>query len=344
MLTILLSVLKITGIVLLVILGTVIFLLLLILFVPVRYRLSGVKYEEDGTPVYAVAWAGWLLHIITASYEYKDRKTGFGIKILGFKLKSRKEREEKHKKKKNKKVKDKEVSYSMLEYDDDTLDIKEHSIDPKGKTHIYVDEHEETSDIYEVAKDEPVPGDTERDVSAKDGVEAQDTGDDTESKNKESLYRSLIGISQRLSGTLGSVFNTVKREIGKLTGLYESFEYYYNALTNDASNREVLCLLKKKTVQLLRAIAPRKTKGNIEYGSEDPANTGSFLALAAILYPLYGRSIIVEPRFGDSILAFDLMLKGRIYIFTLVRILLQLYFNKRLKRFISIMKKENADG
>ena len=46
----------------------------------------------------------------------------------------------------------------------------------------------------------------------------------------------------------------------------------------------------------------------------------------------------------DKILEFDLVLKGRIYIGTLVAVLLKLYFNKKVKRFIHIMKKENANG
>ena len=53
---------------------------------------------------------------------------------------------------------------------------------------------------------------------------------------------------------------------------------------------------------------------------------------------------LLMPDFDDKILEFDLVLKGRIYIGTLVAVLLKLYFNKKVKRFIHIMKKENANG
>ena len=72
--------------------------------------------------------------------------------------------------------------------------------------------------------------------------------------------------------------------------------------------------------------------------------TGRVLAAAAIAYPIYSPGLKLRPDFENSVLAFDVSLKGRIYIFVLVKTLIALYFNKKVKRLIRIMKKENSNG
>ena len=62
MVSILFTVLKVIGITLLIILGLVLFILLLVLFVPVRY--SGKGSYQDGLFT-AKLRASWLLHLIS---------------------------------------------------------------------------------------------------------------------------------------------------------------------------------------------------------------------------------------------------------------------------------------
>ena len=67
MLPIILFILKLLGILVLILLGLVLGVLLLILFVPVRYRIEGSYYERLKGKVRVT----WLLHIVsvTAAYE-----------------------------------------------------------------------------------------------------------------------------------------------------------------------------------------------------------------------------------------------------------------------------------
>lgn len=315
------TILKIVGIVLLVILGILFLILSVVLFVPIRYKVSGNKDAKERPGIEGMISASWLMHIVSAYYEYKDKNTSFVIRIFGIQLRSAEERAERKNRKKTALTSDKAASCSMLEYDDKSGTVKEHTINANGKTHVFIDEHEDTSDISEPIREK------ENDTSYTQYRD--EVHDDTVSDIKKKL--------EKIAGRVSRIKN-------RLTGINENIAYYYNALVNDSCNKDVLNLLIKKVKQLLKAIAPRKVKGCVEYGCTDPSNTGRFLAAAAMLYPLYGRSITVIPDFENDVISFELMLKGRIYVFTLIRILLQLYFNKKVKRFIHIMKKENANG
>lgn len=351
MLNIVLLVLKIIGITLLVIVGIVLLLLICILFVPVRYTLTGERDTDEGKPLYGSAKAAWLLHIVTGRFEYKDGEQLLTLKIFGIRLKSREEKEkirsEKERirnNKKRKKTGTESVEYSMLEYDESTGGINEKKIEAKGRTHVFTVEHEDSSDVSEVSNEEQPFKEKE--------IEPANVETDIDTEANKNGFRDFIARAaekyRKLSGGFVSrvrkIINAANKGIDKLTDIKENIDYYYNALSNDKKNREAVELIIKKTKKLLKAIAPRRMKGDIEYGSEDPADTGKFLAGAAMLYPLYGRGITVVPHFDGPVLAFELMFRGRIYIFTLVKIFLQLYFNKKVKRFIHIMKKENTNG
>ena len=346
MLSIILLILKIIGITLLVIVGVVLLILMLILFIPVRYKLTAGKKADNAIPLSATAKATWLLHILSACYEYKDNKTGLTIRIFGIRIKDREERrrlkEERRRRKKHKndeKNRCEDGSISIFEYDEDSWEIKEKNIKENGRTHIFVDEHEESSDVGEVIRSETINKEAGVKPPALDVYEEQEKND---LFNK--LYELYGRLSERARNIIRRIKSLIERILNKVTGLSQNIGYYKNALFNDKRNSEVLDLLFKKTKILIKAVIPRRIKGHIDYGSDDPADTGRFLAAAAVLYPLYGKSIIIEPYFEEQILAFDLMMRGRIYIFTLVSIFLQLYFNRKVKRFIHIMKKENGNG
>lgn len=81
-----LTILKIIGIILLVILAVLLLLLLAVLFVPLRYRVHGrmetkKEPEADGTMT-------WLLHLLRADLTYRDREGVAVIRVCGFRLKT----------------------------------------------------------------------------------------------------------------------------------------------------------------------------------------------------------------------------------------------------------------
>ena len=76
---IILSILQSLGIIVLVLLGILLFITLIVLFVPVRYKIFGKVSEED---VYIKGTASWFLHFVRAYIIYKDNLLNVEVKIL----------------------------------------------------------------------------------------------------------------------------------------------------------------------------------------------------------------------------------------------------------------------
>ncbi len=326
-----LLVLKIIGITVLSIIGLLLLVLCLVLFVPVRYKAFSSK-ETDEAPFRAAAGASWLLSIVSAVYDTQD-KNGLTIRVFGIRLKSREERDrkkaereakrncrrkaekKKDKYKEDKKEKDYIPGFTIYEYDDQNDDVREVS---------RIEKWPDIHDTYQKKKDN-------------DKEEAEIEEEDDAFKVIEEKISAILN---KLSGIKERIFRVVE----KTGDIASDIDYYHNALSNDARNRQALEYIFKKAKRLLKSVAPRKVDGRLDYGSEDPSDTGRVLAIASMLYPLYGTSIRVVPDFENKHLSFDLKLKGRVYINVVAVVLLQLYFNKKVRRFIHIMKKENDNG
>ena len=135
MASILFTILKIAGIIILSLLLLLLTVLLLILFVPVRYRISGVRKEGDEVPVRAVLKVTWLLHIVSVAFRYPE-EAYIKVRLLGFPIFST------DKKQSDKKKKEHEPLTEEVE-------IKEEKPKEEVKT---LTENEETNTIEEKLK------------------------------------------------------------------------------------------------------------------------------------------------------------------------------------------------
>ena len=337
MLATVLFILKIIGIIILAILSLALFLLLIILFVPVRYSGYGTKNRDEGSKVRAGAGASWFFKILRADYEYGENGRRLTIKVFGIRLRSREEKAEKKKrreerrdlKKKAKESSKKEtgssktkVEYTMTEYDDTGDVFRERAITPNGIPE-------------DVADDKP---------AAEDKVSYGQDMNVAKKAAGSGLPEKIAGLFFKIRDNLVRIYDKIIDVLKGLAYKVREADYYIDALSNDALNRQAVSLIIKRGRSLLRSIRPRKLKGYVDYGAEDPADTGRVLAAAAIAYPLYSPGLKLRPDFENSVLAFDVSIKGRIYIYVLVKTFIALYFNKKVKRFIKIMKKENSNG
>ena len=85
MIAIVLGILKWIGIFVLATLGLTFFLILLILLVPVRYRLQGARSPQEGV-LTASGKVSWLLSLLAVTFSY-DREFSWKVKIFGIPLK-----------------------------------------------------------------------------------------------------------------------------------------------------------------------------------------------------------------------------------------------------------------
>ena len=174
-----LTVLKIIGITILVILALILVLAAIILFVPIRYKIAG-NMEKDGDP-YARAGVSFLLHILSGSFVY-DKDISYSIRLFGIKLYP----------KKDKKKKTESVTTTETNNDEEVSETH----------HIHEEVHEE-----DISQDIPGPDDYTIDWN-EDPFEEEDH-DDTEKGRIEEFIDKLVSKYESLS----SKYEKVRKDI-----------------------------------------------------------------------------------------------------------------------------------
>lgn len=141
-LAILLTILKVTGIVLLCIIGLVLFVLLIVLFVPIRYKADGFYKDSD----YNVkAKASWLLHVVTVSFDLKASKEPV-IKVFGIKLKGKKKKDEEEGETAEETTEDVTKEAKVETKEEAVEEIKEESTDEQFSEETATDEEDNRSE------------------------------------------------------------------------------------------------------------------------------------------------------------------------------------------------------
>lgn len=83
---------------------------------------------------------------------------------------------------------------------------------------------------------------------------------------------------------------------------------------------------------LIRHVLPTKIDGHVTFGCEDPAVTGTALAVLGMTFPFHKNKVQVTPLFdGENQLTGDIAMKGRIYGIMFVKAAIEIYFNKNIK-------------
>lgn len=324
MLAIILSILKIIGIVLLAILGIVLFMVILILFVPIRYRLDALVPETefdkgfDVEKISASARFSWFIHIVSGGIDYPEKKE-FYVKLFGIKIiPSGKKQKEKENSKKN----DNDIS----------SDNDEKEIDDK------IEEKEDSEKLSYVEKSEMDGAKSEdNEKEPDDTTEKEETSD---IKNEESrafieiitdFFEKVEHIIKTPQDVLQKMQYTISRVCGKI-------EMIKSTLENDIFKR-AFALCKKKIIRMLKMILPDKTDIELMLGTGDPADTAGVMAFYGALYPFLYDKVRFDPDFERSVVKADVHLKGHITVFVILYCLLVCYFNKDVKKVIRRFKK-----
>ena len=157
----------------------------------------------------------------------------------------------------------------------------------------------------------------------------------TENKNKISaLPDKLKEIMDRLAqlpSMLSKIPLTIRRIYDKIDWYRQFFEY--------PRTKEAVSLILDRSKKLMHHIFPKKIKGKVTFGSEDPSITGTALAVLGMTMPFHKNRVEIVPVFDNqNILEGNIKIKGRIYGFVPVKMLAELYFNKNIKYIISRWK------
>ena len=324
MLGILLTILKIIGIILLVLIGLILLAAAVILLVPIRYHGEGAREEKILSGNVKLTW---LLHMISASASLSEDGTKIRVCLFGKtiypKSKEKKMPKQEAPKKSEKSEKPKQQS--------DTVS--------KEVATIY----EPQKPIQELPKKEKKIADEAPEAKKMDGPESEKKQQSQKEKSARPDVKSKFeAIKQKLLAVKEKFIDS-KAGIQKIKN---KIDYWKNLLTSDPV-KEAMGFLWKKTKGLLHHILPRRMTGRIHFGFEDPSKTGKTLAYFSMLYPFTKENLVIEPEFEteELILEGDIAFRGRIRLGYLVYVVLSVVLNKNIRRqYKRLRQGGNKDG
>ena len=323
MLGILLTILKIIGIILLVLIGLILLAAAVILLVPIRYHGEGAREEKILSGSVKLTW---LLHMISASASLSEDGTNIRVCLFGKTIYPKTKKPPKQSK--AKKMPKQEAPKKS-----------EKSEKPKQQSDTV---SKEVATIYEPQKPIPELPKKEKKVvyEAPEAEKKQQSQKEKSArpdvKSKfEAIKQKLLAVKEKFIDSKAGI-QKVKNKI----------DYWKNLLTSDPV-KEAVGFLWKKTKGLLHHILPRRMTGRIHFGFEDPSKTGKTLAYFSMLYPFTKENLVIEPEFEteELILEGDIAFRGRIRLGYLVYVALSVVLNKNIRRqYKRLRQGGNKDG
>lgn len=316
---IVLLILKILLIIVLSIIGLVLLLALLVLFAPVRYKMY-VRKQDD---IWAKLTARWLGFVLCFKLVY-DQGEGlnYRLRLFGGTLFGSEKKEPRRGKKSARPADD---------YDDNSIEA--------GNLDTDID----NTDIDNTANNiEDIENTTEEDLEFERNFPSADSEDREfllEDKEFEKKTEGIFGkIGRKIDSLCKHIADKYKNISEKVSGLKKKKDGY-TKLVNNVRTKEAIRVAKAQLIAVLKHLKPTKVKGQLVYGTGDPATTGQHLGYMSVLFPLYCDHIDVTPDFMEKRLEGDLFMKGRVRLITIGWYVLKVIWNKNVKITISRFKK-----
>lgn len=331
---VILTILKILGIILLVLLVIV----FSVLFVPVRYRLEGEKTSPGWSEANGKVKVSWVLHLIHLRIQYQEKELDWECYLFGVPLKKAGAavREWKKKRRKKKVQEQKERRKKAVQQKNEPE--KRTAAKKKGQEKPLQIEEKTRTAAKEQKSTEKQTNPEKSKTAAPEAKKTEIETAERKQQEKEKVSDKLSRFWNRCKKIVGSILEFPGKLKKKLTNIRLTFRGFYDkikrwrTLWNEESTLAALHFLTEKGRKLIRHVLPRKIRGSITFGCEDPALTGQILGAVAIAYPLYGKGVAVYPRFEEKILEGQLQMKGRIVVACLLWQAWKIYRNPDVRK------------
>lgn len=350
MLSLLLTLLKIVGILILILLGLLLLTALALIFAPFRYEL-----EAKCTSLKDLEVKGrfsWLLRFISVRGLYRNGEMSVWLKILGipvFRLpeteESRRKNEQKQKKRAEKerrtREKERKKEKKALEIGEPPGEKKTIGERIPDGPVIRGSGEQETQIPGGRTQDGDLSGETDTQAKETDssGQAAQPDGE-TEFRKEDKPQTEKAEKKKRKQKRFGRKKKKEPKDAGADgSGWRDKLEDGLDFI-QDPDNRKMFAFLKEQVFAVIHHILPGRFEIEARIGLEDPAATGTVLALVYMLYPFYGDHIRVVGEFEEVVLEGRLYLRGRIRILTLLIIGFKIYRNKTVRGLLNRRKKD----
>lgn len=283
MVHILLLILKVIGILILVLLGLILAFMCLALFVPVCYEVCGSWKDKPA----GEGKISWLFGAVSLRAGYNGGENGLtaGVRLFGRKLWEMGEEKERFDPPRTLD----EKTFKRTEAEEKTPGDEK---TPVEKENARWEETRPPADHSQKAlpkdlKPQPEPGDK---------------------KNTEHTKKDMFG---RIKGFWEKLKFSFQSFCDKLKGIRDIAEEK-KAWFEDEENQASLKLLWEQAGRFLRHVCPRKGRGSVTFGFEDPYLTGQALSAASLIYPFFEGNLEICPIFDENVFEAEGSFKGRI--------------------------------
>lgn len=321
--SVVLTVLKILGVVLLGILALVLLLLAVLLLVPVRYAVSG----SVGDSVKVSGKAGWLLSAIRYECSLEEGEFTDGVRIFGFRVR------------KKAKVTEVELEEDAAEAELAAMELGMEEDARPAK------ESGSTGQVQEPDKTTGKPGDLQcNNEQKKTGDDRKKDSGKASDKNVLRKIKSLWQTIKELPGIISRQFRKIRRSLQNA----KSFAERIHELFADERNQYAVKKIWAQCLYLLGHFRFRKMYTDLMFSLSDPAWTGQALGIFSMIPLFYQYEVHLYPDFESDKLYVqgDFEIKGRIRLVHLVVVTLRLLFDQKVrifgKRMIAMVQKEDA--
>ncbi len=306
MTTVLLTILKIIGIVLLVILGIMLFLLAVLLFVPVRYSVKGTVDNN----ITAEGKISWLCSILRYDFTFQEQELNGEVRIFGFRPR------------KKERVSEEELEEEVVS---DLVSNTVEEDDSEGKISKSVIE----SDSDKISPEEAA------------GRREQNPEMDfhTGRQNRKSSRPSGKNIFMRMWDKIKSFMKKIKNffiGIQKRLTSFKEFVVKVKEIVTDTKNQYAVRRLWEELLYLLKHFGFRKIHTELTFALADPALTGQVLGILCMMPFLYQYDFHIFPDFESESYyirgSYDV--KGRIRLIFLLVTTICLLADKDIRSFL----------
>ena len=327
-----LLILKIIGIAILCILAFLLLVILLILFCPFRYRLEGKKEEA----LEGKARVTWLLHFLVAEVSYA-KKLNIRIKILGIPFYDRLRKKAKEKKKAAEEEEDFEEEFEEEEEDTSSVSQEADTFPSRGR-------QEKTEEaVTEEKKEEEEKDGDEASSRKRRKKSVWDKLDDA----ADALEDGIDELEDMLDDTADELEEGIEKLKNKIESIADTIGYYRRILESDGA-LWVFDYVVKHVKGCLKNVAPKRVDAVIDFSNDDPATVAEVWKIYAVAVTLMGNirgKRELNTKQDESSIEFKARIKGRATAVVLGYHGLCLLLNRKVKKFIKLMKREDkADG
>ena len=358
---------KIIGIILALVLG----LLVLVLAAPVRYSFR--FHTDENAPPGGQVKVTWLLHILYVRASYIDKMLDYRVRIFGYQImgnqkefleKKKKREQKKQQKRQRKEEKDQKDKKEQPEPELQALSLPEpeavSEAEPEVKEKASSGETEVLKDDVVVeaepeVKEKASSGETEASeedvvVEAEPEVKEKASSDETEVPKEDAVVEAEEKEKSAKTATREKSGDGQKKTAGGKTGRKKTVKgkkkrreslgdkiVAVRTAWQEYHGRQLLDFTKKSIIKILRHVLPRKMRGYIHFGFDDPAVTGLVTGTAAMFYPKYRKTFTLEPDFHQTCFEADCSGRGRIHPGFFLYIGITALMNKDVRNLIKKM-------